>query len=137
VYWAAQYNSIDVFRYLVEQGADLEAKGDSGVTPLFQSIFAGLLQIFNILLSCGADISVRHTDGDTVLQSILIEDRGPTWMTCLFDTVDIDPRTLLLMKDIDGDTPVDYVLSLASTKFLVEFGFDSSTIVDCNRRGCA
>jgi ankyrin repeat protein len=26
---AAQYNSIDVFRYLVEQGADLEAKGDS------------------------------------------------------------------------------------------------------------
>ena len=123
---AVKGSEIELVRYLVEQGADLEATNRSSGTPLVYSICKA---IFAILVSSGADVSVRHIDRNTVLYWIGMYNRGPTWMTCLFDAVDIDPRTLFSVKNIHGDTPLHLLHSLPSTKCLVENRFDSSPTV--------
>ena len=126
---AVKGSEIELVRYLVEQGADLEATNRSSGTPLVYSICKAEIEIFAILVSSGADVSVRHIDRNTVLHWIGMYNRGPTWMTCLFDAVDIDPRTLFSVKNIHGDTPLHLLHSLPSTKCLVENRFDSSPTV--------
>ena len=118
---------IELVRYLVEQGADLEAKDIKGRPPLWYSFFSAYFEIFAFLISSGTDLSFRDKQGLTVLHCIVMYDRGPTWLNCLFNAVDIDPRTLFSMKDNDGDTPLHLLQSLTSAKVLVEYGYDSST----------
>ena len=139
LHMAVYRGDIELIRYLVEQGANLEAKDNRGWTALRHSIYQGEFEIFDILLSSGTDVSFRYTGGDTVLHLIVLLDHGPTWINYLFDTIDVDPRTLFSVKDDDGDTPLHCLQSLASANCLVEYGFDSSTtsVVDYNRRGCA
>ena len=124
---AVNRGEIELVRYLVEQGADIEAKDLKGHKPLWCSFFSAYFEIFAFLISSGTDLSFRDKQGLTVLHCIVMYDRGPTWLNCLFDAVDIDPRTLFSMKDNDGDTPLHLLQSLTSAKFLVEYGYDSST----------
>ena len=127
LHMAVYRGDIELIRYLVKQGANLEAKDNRGWTALRHSIYQGEFEIFDILLSSGTDVSFRYTGGDTVLHLIVLLDHGPTWINYLFDTIDVDPRTLFSVKDDDGDTPLHCLKSLASANCLVEYGFDSST----------
>ena len=124
---AVANGDIELVCYLVEQGADLDAKAGGEYTPLFYSFLRSRFEIFEILLSHGADASARDEYGHTVLHFIAAREHDPTWTTCLFDSVDIDPRTLCSMKNIVGTMALHYSRSLASAKCLIEYGFDSST----------
>ena len=118
---------LELVRYLVEQGADLDAKDDSGNTPLRYSISTANIEIFAFLISSGADVSSRYIGGNTVLHLIVFLVNCPNWLHCLFDAVDIDPRTLFSVKNNDGKIPLHWLKGLASAKCLVEYGYDSST----------
>ena len=124
---AVTHGKIELVGYLVAQGADLDAKDNDEYTLLSYSIVEAEFEIFEILLSRGADAGVKEIDGDTVLHMIVLCNNGPTWINCLFDSVDIDPRTLFSMKNNDGDTPLHYVTGVASAECLIEYGFDPST----------
>lgn len=68
MHWAAWYNHGRAIDFLVEMGADIEAKAYDGTTPFhLASQNAGNLSAIRALAWHGADIHARKTNGDTPL----------------------------------------------------------------------
>ena len=64
----ASYNGhLDVVRYLVEQGADIEKAVDYGDTPLIWASAEGPLEVVRYLLEQGADVNKTNDSGSTSL----------------------------------------------------------------------
>ena len=63
---ACQYNFIEIAAFLIENKADLNVQAKNGQTALMAA--AGSSEdLFNLLLSKGADIKIKETNGTTVL----------------------------------------------------------------------
>jgi ankyrin repeat protein len=58
--------NLDLVAYLIEQGAQVNLANDDGQTPLLKSVAHKDLAMVRLLLSHGADLSVRDVYGDTV-----------------------------------------------------------------------
>jgi ankyrin repeat protein len=56
---------------LVSRGADVNAKDDSGATPLYQAAAWGRLEAVDLLLQKAADKEVRNAEGLTALQAAI------------------------------------------------------------------
>lgn len=54
----------DTARYLIDHGADVNARNDEGVTPLHIALYAPMV---DILVAAGADVNVRTDNGATPL----------------------------------------------------------------------
>ena len=52
---------------LVKAGAEVNAKGSYGVTPLLYAVISGSTETVRTLLQSGADVKARDVDGRTVL----------------------------------------------------------------------
>jgi ankyrin repeat protein len=79
---AAQGNpDRDVVTYLVEQGADTEARGEDGDTPLLLAVRGGHLRLARHLVDRGADVNVAGRDGRSALA--LAEALGHTEIAAL------------------------------------------------------
>jgi ankyrin repeat protein len=100
---AARFNRVDMVQLLLDRGADLEAPNRSGNTPLQ---ICRNFNMFELLLSRGADAMTTKNNGMQILNSILIRDHGPIWMSFLFHHIDGDPSTFLSEKDSKGRTPL-------------------------------
>lgn len=68
-YAAAKDNSnVEVLKYLVSQGADVNAKSNSGKTPLhIAAQFNTNVEVFKYLISQGSNVNARSNDGFTPL----------------------------------------------------------------------
>ena len=64
---ATYYNQLDIVRYLVEQGADMEKADILGETPLMNASDKGHLEITRYLLEQGADRDMANNVGHTPL----------------------------------------------------------------------
>ena len=56
--------NIDEIRYLVEQGLDINAKGDYLETPLYSACASGRVAVVGLLLKLGADPTIPDRRGD-------------------------------------------------------------------------
>lgn len=56
-------------RALIDAGADLDAQGDNGETPLITSIIGGHVLVASLLIDRGADIQARNKGGFTPLHA--------------------------------------------------------------------
>ena len=65
--WAFARGHIDIARALIEQGADIHARSDSGFTPLLFAARHGDLEAVRLLLAQGADVNETAEDGSSVL----------------------------------------------------------------------
>ena len=66
-------------RYLVEHGADVNAAGDYGWTPLHAAAYQGLNDVIEYLVSKGANIDAKDALGQTPLSialSVLTKEAG-------------------------------------------------------------
>ena len=54
---------------LLDRGADIEARGPRGITPLMMAAFHGEVTIVEVLLDRGADIEARDSVMDILLQA--------------------------------------------------------------------
>jgi ankyrin repeat protein len=66
LYGAVLNDREDVVKYLIKNGADINAKsGPAQRTALHQAVKDGRLELVKILLSNGADASIRNVEGRT------------------------------------------------------------------------
>lgn len=64
---AAGITDRDVVRYLVEHGADLEARDENGLTALLIAVNQDNHRMLRHLISHGADVNVRNTENQSAL----------------------------------------------------------------------
>jgi len=67
-YWTANapYPRLDVTRFCLEHGADLNAKDAKGYSALHGAAFRGDNEMIKYFISLGADVHAKTKDGDTV-----------------------------------------------------------------------
>ncbi|RSL63229.1 hypothetical protein CEP54_005292 [Fusarium duplospermum] len=66
--FAARYNAVDVIQLLYEEGADINASQNNGITPLLMAVGFNAHQGQAMLLQLGADY-LRDSQGTTVLHA--------------------------------------------------------------------
>ncbi len=64
---AVMYGHEDLVRYLLDQGANINAKDLNGLTPLIWSVKTGNLSMMQLLVSRGSDISICNNGGENAL----------------------------------------------------------------------
>lgn len=67
---AVRHGSVEMIEYLIQEGADVNARDDDGETPIHVALATGKeYELSRVLLENGADISSRDTDGRTPLHT--------------------------------------------------------------------
>ena len=52
---------------LVEAGADVNSKSDTGMTPIYFSVTRGVLACLKLLVDAGGDVSFKTSQGGSLL----------------------------------------------------------------------
>jgi len=60
---AALHGHLDICRLLIDKGAQMEAKGRSGDSPLHYAAWEGSIDVVRVLCDRGADIEASNQDG--------------------------------------------------------------------------
>lgn len=67
LYFAATADKAEMTRFLIQKGADVNARDDSGETALHEVAYSGHLKVARLLLDHGAAVNLRSHDGSTPL----------------------------------------------------------------------
>ncbi|EKX37798.1 hypothetical protein GUITHDRAFT_55771, partial [Guillardia theta CCMP2712] len=59
LHWAALNDKVNVMKWLIKEGADLNARGNDGHTPLHWAGLKGFLRATRVLIDAGADLNVQ------------------------------------------------------------------------------
>ena len=76
---ATLYDQVEMVEFLIQNGADVNAKGDDGGTALHAAAFLGQYQAAKLLIQNGADVNARNNDGETVISGTMAD-----WETTKF-----------------------------------------------------
>ncbi|KAJ7249052.1 hypothetical protein C8J57DRAFT_1672342 [Mycena rebaudengoi] len=68
---AAQKSGRVAIQHLINQGAEVSARGDDEITPLIAAAIAGKSEAVTLLLDNGADVTVRDAHGQSVIKLAL------------------------------------------------------------------
>jgi len=64
---AAFWGNIEAVKQHLAEGADVNAKGEKGETPLHGAAFTGRMEVIELLIENGADVNAKDEDGGTPL----------------------------------------------------------------------
>eukprot|EP00210_Caulerpa_lentillifera_P009126 g8700.t1 len=111
LHWAAYNGSKLCLKHLLEAHLiDVDMKNSQGTTALHVAAMKGNIEIMQILINYGADISATTKEGDNVLHLALIEGKGEV-VKFLLERV-FFPRINVNQENSNGSTP----LSIAAEK---------------------
>jgi len=116
---ACNYGSIELIRLLIERGAQVNAKDDTGFSPLLYSVKQGFLPQAVYLLHHKADLTTRDANGCSVVHWAAYKNH--VFMLELFKRLGFD----LNCTDATGLTPLDRALQsdgYQAVKYLLENG---------------
>ncbi len=105
------FGSREMVEYLIDIGADMEAKSGALWTPLHSQAYSGHQDGVEVLLDHGADIEAKTSFGHTPLLSSLRWDRIEVTRLLLERGANVDPtteigRTPLIVSAIEGNGDV-------------------------------
>jgi uncharacterized protein len=98
---AIKKRDIDLIKFLLDQGADIEAQDDKGFSPLYYSVVMNHIPIATLLLSQGANPNTKNNIGNTPVHQMAHKNR--TEMFELFTSygVKVDIENNFGMKPIN------------------------------------
>ena len=64
--------NLEIVQYLVENGANINAKNDSGSTALMIASYEGKFEVVEYLIEKGANVNAKNNDGLTALDCATI-----------------------------------------------------------------
>jgi ankyrin repeat protein/beta-lactamase regulating signal transducer with metallopeptidase domain len=71
IHLAARAGDLEEVKAFIEKGTDINAKDQSGRTPLFLTVCADTNDVARFLIAKGADVNAKDSSGDTPLHSAL------------------------------------------------------------------
>ena len=71
--WTTLFNHVEVAEFLIQKGADINARNRDGGTPLHGAAFLGHADIAALLIQKGADINARNDKGESPLDVSRVE----------------------------------------------------------------
>ena len=77
--WAGLLDATEIAEFLVEKGADVNAKSRDGSTPLHSAAFLGHTKIAELLIQKGAEVNPKNYRGETPLDVSVVD-----WETTKF-----------------------------------------------------
>ena len=77
--WAALLDNVEIANFLIEKGADVNAKSRDGSTPLHSAAFLGHTEIAELLIQKGANVDPRNYRDETPLDTSVVD-----WETTKF-----------------------------------------------------
>ncbi|ODA83814.1 hypothetical protein RJ55_02330 [Drechmeria coniospora] len=103
--------SVELLGYLVKEFPEfLEKKTSEGDTPLMLACRLGRVEYAKLLVSAGANQSVKNAAGENILHAALVGNPTADQVKLLFDIFDSDLRSHLFLQrqslDEDGTTPL-------------------------------
>lgn len=125
---AAQYYSIEVMQFLIDEGADINWTTIYRLTPLHRAVVLHNTDAIHALVVAGADVSIAHIDGMTALHIASRNGNLEAVKILVTASVDID------IRDHDGMTPLHHAAAhgyCTVVELLLNTGADR-TIVSTN-----
>ena len=102
LHFAAVMNDSNSARWLIANGANVNAKNNNGATPLHSAAWENATETAALLLKNGADVNAKSNNGQTPLHSAAWENATETAALLLKNGADVNA------KDKDGVTPLDF-----------------------------
>ena len=131
---AAKKKAPNLAGLLLEKGADINLKNDSGETPLHIAVKKEAKEIVLILLNYGVDTEIRDKKGQTALHAALSGWKNEEILALLIEKkVDIEARDSL------GRTPLHNAITRnlqTIARFLIKYGADVNAPWDIVSRSC-
>ena len=118
---AARVNAGRAFEYLVERGANVQAKGSQETTPLHHAAWKDAVEAAKYLVGAGADIQAKDNAGETPLHEAALRDAVEAAKYLVGAGADIQA------KNNGGETPLHYAAwkdAVEAAKYLVGAGAD-------------
>ena len=94
-------NDVKMAEFLLSKGADVNAIGSWGTTPLHQAAQMGLLRHAELYIEHGADLNAQDEKGYTPLHNAVVQSQRSVAKLLLLHGADVN------IKNKDGKTPLD------------------------------
>ena len=62
------WGEFEPVKILLEAGADVNARGDNGVPPLFNAVIGGNPKVVELLINYGANVNLKNDDNRSVFE---------------------------------------------------------------------
>ena len=112
---AASKGRLGFVQYLVNRGAQVNAKDASSSTPLHEAVIAGSTECALLLIRAGADVNAQNAGGNTALHLVMpLESREAIFDALL--AAGANPN----LKDIYGDAPLHIASRIAMDRGIIE-----------------
>mmetsp|Transcript_4122 Transcript_4122/g.4534 ORF Transcript_4122/g.4534 Transcript_4122/m.4534 type:complete len:134 (-) Transcript_4122:53-454(-) len=69
IVYAADYGQVEIVKYLISKGANVNSKDKFGITPLLAATYEGHFEVVKYLVSVGADLKAKGPDGTTAKEA--------------------------------------------------------------------
>lgn len=109
---AVKEGDTELVKYLLEKGANPNAKGAFGETPLHIAVDRGYLDIVKLLLENGADPNIQSNEGNTPLHIAVISSSADIAYELISHGAKKD------IKNNFGKTPLDLAMELNDEKMI-------------------
>ncbi len=102
IWTAVKTGNLEALKRHLANGADVNARGKEGITPLGLAALTGRIRIMDFLLSKGAEINARAEEGETILHWGAVVGRVGVVKYLIDKGADMNAR------NEEGKTPLDF-----------------------------
>ena len=121
LFLAASNPNVEVCKYLISKGVDVNVKNYKGETPLYRAASCHNIEVYKYLISKGADVNVKNNKGETPLHKAASDHDVRNAEVCKYL---VSKGADVNVKNNTGGTPLHDTWNVEIAQFLVSKGAD-------------